>query len=738
MSEMIPSKYWLQQRYAAPEDDRDFIDSHRIGQTLWARKWAIAALVCVVTLLAALALQNITPVYRAVASLVIEPKGAMLISFQPTADASNPTSDYLQTQISLIQSRSVAERAVTQLSLSEHPEFDPRQRKSLAQGGKALMARLMPRWVPASWGAPKVWSPAQVFDASVQALMDRTSVAVAGKSQLVTISVSMADSETAAAAANALAHAYLENQLDVQVNGSQAASRWMNTRLVELRSQLQASEDKLQVYRDAEGLVDVDGVVTITANELAKTSDRMVDARKERADAQSQYLQVQALSAKGALNNLSSVPAVISNPVIQQFQADEAHARAKVDELSRRYGDHHPQMIAARSELAAAQTSLRNQVAQVVSGIEHNYQLAQANENTLRSSFNTSRAQIQDISRKEFKLRELQRDVDSNRSLYDTFATRLRETTATADIASSNARIVDSAIAPSEPTAPRKPLIMLVAALMALALGCVVAVLRDTLHNSFKSSEDVQSKLHLPVLGVVPLLRKKYRAQITYQFERNDDAVFSESIRTLRTSVMLGDMQKSGRLLVVTSSIPGEGKSAIAINLACSLGQLERVLLVEADLRRPTLTQNLGLADAHPGLSSLIAGSATSEACIQRVGQIDILVAGAVPSNPLELLASPRFGRFLEWAKTRYDRVIVDSPASQSVSDAALLCAMADSVIFVVKSGSTPVPLVQRCLDQLLHNGAPLAGVVLNQVDTLKSRAGYDRYHAYLPLNTPR
>jgi len=720
-----------QHAMAAPEDDRDFIDSRRILATLWSRKWSILALVVVATIFAALIMQSITPVYRAVASLVIEPKGAMLISFQPNTDVNNPTSDYLQTQVSLIQSREVAERAVRQLNLAEHPEFDPRQRGYLLRETKALIASVSPQLFPRSWSAGDALTSAQVFDGAVLELMEHTSVTSVGKGQLVTIAVTLADKETAAAAANALAQGYLDSRLDAQVSDSLTASRWMNTRMVELRTQLQQSENKLQAYRDAEGLVDVDGVVTISANELAKTSDSMVDARRQRAEAQSQYQQVQGVNATSAAQ-LSSIPAVISNPVIQQFQADEARAQAKVDELSRRYGERHPKMLAARSDLAAAQASMRIQVNQVVAGLKRNYQLAQANEDSLRASVNASRAQIQDISRKEFKLRELQRDVDSNRSLYDTFVTRLRETTATADIGSSNARIVDKALAPLQPNTPGKSLILSIVALFALGLGCALTLLRDSMKNTFRYSDDVENKLRLPVLGTVPLLPKKSRARIARQFERNDNAAFNEAIRTVRTGVMLSDIEDRRRIVVITSSVPGEGKSAIAVNLAFALGRLERVLLIEADLRRPTLARSLGLSNDQIGLANLIGGSYRSEDCIQRIGDLDVLPAGEVPSNPLELLASPRFSSFLEWAKQHYDRVIIDSPASESVSDAALLCALADAVLYVVKSDSTAAPLVQRGVGQLLRHGAPVTGVVLNQVSAFNARHGYQGYYGYL------
>jgi len=256
------------------------------------------------------------------------------------------------------------------------------------------------------------------------------------------------------------------------------------------------------------------------------------------------------------------------------------------------------------------------------------------------------------------------------------------------------------------------------------------------LHNGFKSGDDIARKLNLPVLGLVPLLQKKNRSSISRQFERNDDADFTEAIRTLRTGIMLGDAQQRRSLLVITSTLPGEGKSAIAVNLAFALGQLERVLLIEADLRRPNLARNLGMNAGQPGLASLITGQAKIDTCIHRVGQVDILTAGEIPPNPLELLASANFGRFIEWARQHYDRIILDSPASDAVSDAAVLCAMADAAIYVIKSESTPAPLVHQCIDQLLQNGAPLTGVVLNQITPLKGRQGYSQHYRYLPRET--
>ena len=726
--------------HASMEDDNDFIDLRRIWRAIWSRKWSILTLVLVVTLLTSLLMMSIKPLYKASATVMIEPKGNQPLTFQPITDQSSGISEFLQTQLSLIQSRGVAEKVVRDLRLTEHPDFDPRQQPQPLINIAGLIKRfsidsLIPGAVPSGDNEDKPMTDAEIFDAVTQNLMQRTEVWAEGKSQLVNVAVEMPDRLTAAMVANALAQSYIEKQLESQMEMSLASTNWMNTRLTELRATLQSAEDKLQAYREAEGLVDVGGVSTISANTLSVTGDRMIDARRARAEAESQYRQVETMR-KAGLDRLTSVPAVLSNPLIQQFKAEEARARAKVEELSRRYGENHPSMIAARSDLSAAKASLQTQVDQVVAGIERNYQLAVANENSLDSSFNKNKAQIQDISRKEFKLRELQRDVDSNRTLYDTFMTRMQETAATSDMNSSNARIVDTAIAPIEPSAPNKRLIIVIAAFMSLVVGIGLALLLDVINNTFKSPEDVETKLNLPVLGIVPLIPKKSRVQIAHQFEQSQDKRFCEAIRTIRTSVMLSDMSQPHKVVVITSSVPGEGKSAVAANLAFAMGQLERVLLIDADLRRPTLAKSFDFPVGAPGLANLIAGTAKAEDCIHTVGKVDMLPAGVVPPNPLELLASPRFAKFLEVTRERYDRIIVDSPPSQAVSDATLLSTFANAVIYVIKSESTAIPLAQKGIGQLLQSGAPLTGVVLNQVDVQKaakhgSYSGYYDHYGY-------
>ena len=721
--------------------DDDQIDLLRLWQTVWLRKWSIIALTLVVAMVTVLIVLSLTPIYRATATMLIGLKQPNVVSIEKIYGLEGSGNEYLQTQLELFKTRSLAERVVKELNLTTHPEFDPRQAKAPLLDVKGWLKgidvhKLIPGDFPQDLEVEAGTIEEEIFDSVVKDFMERITIEPQGRSQLIRVQVDMADPRMAANAANRLAQGFIESQLEASMDISATASSWMTSRLGELRIKLKAAETKLQAFREKENLVDVDGVATISAAELAATSNRMVDARSNRAEAESLYQQVQSMKS-GGWRQLATVSAVLGDPLIQQFKTNEAAAKSKVDELSKRYGARHPTLESAQTELAAAEASLRGQVEQVVAAIERNYRLAVANEGSLRSSVNENRAQIQNISRKEFQLREYQREVDSNRALYDTFLTRLKETAATSDLESVNAIIVDKAAVPDTSIKPNKKLIVVLATFLAALVGVGLSILLEMLNNTFKEPSDVENKLNLPVLGILPLIKNKQRKEIVHLFDSDTDQAFSESIRTIRTSMVLAGLNKGHKVIVITSPLPGEGKSVIASNLAIALGHVEKVLLIDADMRRPTLAKNFDFTVGTPGLANVIAGTASLKESIRQVSGIDMLSAGAVPPNPLELLSSERFATLIERLKTVYDRIVIDSPPTQAVSDALMLGTKADSLIYVIKSEDTAISLAVKGVGQLLQNNVPITGVVLNQVDMQKAAkhgynyGGYYDYYGY-------
>ncbi|WP_029408401.1 GumC family protein [Thiomicrorhabdus sp. Milos-T2] len=736
----------LEQNQNTPLNN-DVIDLLPLIKLVWRRKWRIISLVFVVMLLTALVVMSIAPTYQASATMQIEEKGSNVVSIEQVYGLDGGSSEYLQTQFELLKSRALAESVVKDLNLTTHKEFDPSQQEPPLIDIKGWLKdlnvkKLIPGVTPEELEAEPLPTEQEILDGVVQSFMKKVSISPIKKSQLVVIKVDMTDPVMAAKAANKLGENFINSQLDAAMQASITASTWMNSRLEELKINLQKSENKLQAFKEKEGLIDVDGIVTVSANELSAINQRLVDARSKRAEAESQYRQVRTIK-KNDWQKLSSVPAVLSNPLIQTFKAEEARAKAKVEELSKRYGKRHPAMQAALSDLNAAQASLKSQVAQIVAGIKRKYQIAAANEYSLKSSVKENKEQIKDISKNEFKLRELQREVDSNQAIFDTFMTRLKETTATSDLNTTNARIVDPAVVPNEPIKPKKPLIVILAGLLTGLLAVFLTLLFNALNNTFKTSDEVEQKLNLPVLGILPYIKHTSKDQkVALTFHKNSDKIFTESVRTIRTSVMLSSIESLHKVVVVTSSVPGEGKSTVSINLADAISQMENTLLIEADMRRPTMSKILGLPPGTPGLANLIAGSNTFEDCVKSLyGGIDTIVAGVVPPNPLELLASDRFKEILTDLSTKYERIIIDSPPIQAVSDSIVLSTYADSVIYVVKSDDTKTQTVVKGVGKLLQNNAPIRGVILNQVDIKKAKKqgySYEGYYDYYGYSDPK
>jgi len=510
----------------------------------------------------------------------------------------------------------------------------------------------------------------------------------------------------------------------------------MAERLGGMEQELRESERRLQAYREQEQLIDVEGLRSLHAREVNELTSRLVAVRRVLSQAKIAYLQVDNMG-DAPLEDLQGIPAILGDDVVQNFQQAEAAAKQRVAELEKRYGPLHPVMIAARSELAEATGNLRAQHRSVAAAIRNEYEAAQAEEAALLQALDVARQQYQDIGRKESELNALQQAVDTNRTLYELFYNRISETNVTGDLETVQARIVSPAVVPSIPARPIKKRIVGLAFVLALFAGVMVAFLLESLNDTVRSAMDVEEKLKLPLLGMIPLLKSKSDkgGSIGKVYFDTAEPEFNEAIRTVRTGVSLDNLDSPHKVIVITSSIGGEGKSTIALNLAHAFAQLENVLLVDADMRRPSIEQAMGLPKDAPGLSELLAEKAELAECVVRggKGKVDVLTHGFIPPDPLQLLSSRRLANALLVLRTRYDRIIIDTPPILPVSDALVLSKQADAVIFVVKSDATPVKQISQGLDLLARINARVTGVVVNQLDTRKaakySDYGYGGYY---------
>jgi capsular exopolysaccharide synthesis family protein len=286
---------------------------------------------------------------------------------------------------------------------------------------------------------------------------------------------------------------------------------------------------------------------------------------------------------------------------------------------------------------------------------------------------------------------------------------------------------------PGSPFKPNKQLSLLLAFLGSLLLGCAIALVLEILDNTVKSPDDVQSKLGVALLGTLPAIRTDKSGGFE-QFWQQPGSGYAESIRTIRTGVVLSSLDDPARVIVVTSTVPGEGKSTIALNLGAALAQMENTLVIGADLRRPSLARQCGLAPNHSGLTHFISGTAGLDDCIEHLPDLNLHVmpAGIIPPNPLEMIGSRKFVEGLNELRQRFDRIVIDSAPVHAVSDALILASYADSVIYVVQADSTSATQASKGIDSILASNEPLTGVVLNHFDARKVGGRYgDKYYQY-------
>lgn len=697
----------------------------------------ILSLAFLVTLLATLVVFQMTPVYRSTALLLIENSKSKVLTLNDLYDGQRDSMEAFNSQVQIMRSRPVAENVIRKLKLIDHPEMVPPKIYSwfpdwFLSSFHDWLLDWFPSWFKAKPAGTKAEIEAQIFENELLRFRGALTIEPVIKSQIVKVSFDSTDKELAAQVANAVVEAYIENDLEARSQMTQKASMWLMKRLGGLRKNLEASEQALQRYREKENIIDNKGVVLSgTGKQFEEVSSYLAAARMRLAEAQSAYNQVKDHKGQ-SLKTLESIPAVLKDPTVHQMKQANSDAMRVLTEYKSRYAPAHPKMIAAEAEQKSAHEALTRAVDAAVNGIIREYEMARSTAGAMYGAQAQTKAEIQDITRKEFQLSVLQREVDSNKQLYDLFASHAKETEVSANLQSTAGRLVDPAVAMNVPLKPKKKLVVAIAAILGLLVGVALVFVRDYLDNTLHTVEDVERRLGVNVFGMLQILdlKKGKNVNSARAFLEDSNSAFSESVRTLRTAVLLSAIDEPHRVVAVTSSVPGEGKTTVAINLAFALGQMKKVLIVDADLRRPNVGSAIGEGlDQGPGLVDFLAGEATIKECIRNTSSPNVFVlpAGKHFNSPLELISSQKFSETITKLKGQFDVVVIDCPPLKPVSDSLIISRYANAVLYVVKSDATPYQLVSTALKRLHDIDAPLLGVVLNLVDFKK----VDRYGHY-------
>jgi succinoglycan biosynthesis transport protein ExoP len=713
-----------------PEDEHETLDMVRYWRAIARNKWRILALVAAVGILAQMYASSLPPIYRATATILVEASKPKLVSIEEVySSMAGAQKEYYQTQLEILKSRELAAKLVRQMKLTEHPQYKP----------GAQPPAFYEKWLPKSLAgdnAAAVATPDQIERRVIRAVQGGIGLQLVRNSQLMRISFDSHDAELAAAVPNALADIYIESDLESRMQMTRKASAFLTGQTAGLKKKVTEAEQALQAFREREKIIDTKASSqTGVASQVEALTASLIDARRRRNEAEYAWQQVSALAQGKSQESLENLPAIQKYPAVLKLREVEAEAERRHADASKRYGAEHPRMVAADTELKSARENLRRGLAGAVQTVTREYESARANEAAIERTLSGAKGEVQNLNRKEFQLAALEREVATSRQFYDMFIQRFKETNISGEMHSPIARVIDPAILPVGAAGPNKRLIVGMSLLAALILAMSLALLLERLDNTVKTTHEVESRLGVAVLGILNITRVKSGQQLERVFLEDPQTTFSEAIRTIRSGVMLSSIDSPKKIVLVTSSVPEEGKTTVAANLAFALGQIKKTLLIDADMRRPKIGRVLGGANSNlAGLSQLVTGEATLERCVypvQQGSQLFVLPAGRIPPNPLELLASHRFTDAMDRLAANFDVIVIDSPPVQLVSDALVLSNIATDVVYVVKADDTPYPLARMGIRRLRRVNAPILGVVLNQLDVLRADRYYGEYSGY-------
>jgi len=638
---------------------------------------------------------------------------------------------YYKTQYRIIKGRDLTRRVVRGLHLETIPEFNgtatpPPTAVTLLHNVTDRLAGLV-RSTP----EPKEERKADETSdeaALVDAFTARVTVSPIAESRLVDVLFTGADPVFAAKAVNALVDEYVAQNLALKQQGTHDALDWLQNELTVQQQRVQDSDRELAEYRAKQDAMSLDDKNNLVQSRLNSLNDSYLKARATRIEKESLYNQVKAMQVSAAPD---AIPAVANNPQVQQVKLRIAQLQQQKAQLSERYGEKHPAIQKVNADLADAEQQLQIEATRALQSIKNEYETARLQEQTFSQSLEAAKADMQDLSKKSVNYNVLEREAKSYQTVYDALLQREKELQVSSNSHTNNVRVIDHAEVPKAPITPTGRRTWLLSLSVGLLAAIGVAYGLDYMNDTIKTPEDVTRHLKLPFLGLVPSVRGDRHPVLASSHAPHD---FGESFRTLRTAIMSMYAGEGTKIMVVTSAQPLEGKTTTACNIAMALAYGgARVLLVDADMRRPGLHRPLRLTNDR-GLSQVLVGQARVRDVIQRTVDPNLLAitAGKTPPNPSELLASERMKTLLtNLAHGPFDWIVIDTPPVLAVTDAVVIAPAVSGVTFVVGAEMTRRRLAERAVDTIVGSHPKLVAVVLNKVDFARNKYYYSRYYGH-------
>jgi capsular exopolysaccharide synthesis family protein len=661
---------------------------------LWGGRTTVAATFVVVVTVGMLATFLQTPIFRATATLEIHARAQKVA---PVADVSqigttemgwSAEERYFKTQLEVLKSRDVAERAFESLGLRDHPRFRERE------------------------------DPVGMF----QRLLEIDPVMETG---IVRLSMEGPDQKQVAAWVNAVADAYVQRNMDEAIQATRAAIDALLQELEPWRRKLQETQErKFRYARDQK--------VFVPDVQRKSYDERLAQLERDYTSTQLHRLQLEAVFQKigeidRAGGNYQVIPQVAEDQVLRELNRERIQLETEQKRLLVTFKPGHFKVKEVTSELEKLKQKIDSETERIISAIRTDYALTLDREKDLRNAIEGTKIEALDVTEKSAGYNMLETEAAESKRIYDLMTGRIKEVDLNAALIRNNVAVLDHAIVPQHPERPKKVLNLALSVLLGLGLGVGLVFFLEYVDTTVRSVETVERDLDLRVLAVVPDEGPEAPAAV-------------EAFHTLRMGVQMAGRGADRRVVLVTSASPGDGKTSVALGLARALARSgERVCLVDADLRRPGIHAALGLPSA-PGLTDHVAGeegSAGFRAYLKSAGTagLSVLTCGPLPPNPPDLLTAESFASLLGSLKAEFDWVVLDSPPAVGLADALILASVSDAVLLVIRHGATDREMVRRSLAAIRRAGGTVAGALLNAVDLSRSdaRASYGAVHYAVP-----
>ncbi|MDR3450380.1 MAG: polysaccharide biosynthesis tyrosine autokinase [Alphaproteobacteria bacterium] len=653
------------------------------------------------------------------ALIMLDPRKTNATNMEAVLSSMPSESPAIRSEIDIMRSRSVIDRVIDQLNLLDDPHFN---------NGLSATNRffdLFSRDTPQTREIKKI----ATRDNIARKLLSGLDVSNDGRSYSIAIVYHSTNPAQSAELANAFADQYLADQYEVKLELARRIDEWLSRRMDDLRGKVKIAEEAVEKFKNDHNLVEV-GDETLTEQQLGDINAQLIEARASLSQTQARLQSVQGVTG----SRLESAPIVIASPLIQQLKQQEAEVRRKEADLSTRYGDRHPLMIDARNELRSIEDKIGEEVAKTIAGVRNDNDIAQSKVDSLEDQLTKLKAEAGQGNQDMVTLRQLQREAAADRSLYESFLNRFKEVAAQQDLQISDSRIIARATLPVTPYFPNFKMFLALGAVLGGILGLVIALVLEHLDRGLRSLSTAEQIYGISPLGITPIADVAPGQLVTDYILEKPLSVYAESIRSIRASIHFSNVDNPPKVIAVTSSFPNEGKTIFSISLARLMAASgHKVMLIDADLRRPRVYSTLSLDKTKPGLAAVLAGEATLAEAIQKdASGADVLISYAKAPNPQDLLNSHQMEKLLASLREKYEMIVIDTPPIMAVADAALIGQKADTTVYVARWASTPREVIGEGLKQMAKFNVRMAGMVLSQVDlTDHKQYGFDDYSHY-------